>query len=546
MSLRKLLLPNVDIFNVCRERMDEIMEKIGKPSVFRRKITMSNAANDRANKYLMKQWNRLHKLAKAKNDIGYSNLVEILMTRSDSLLSLGVWRTIPLWYKILSVKRLKKMIYKLVRIRYKIHGRIRFKRVYIPKADGTNRSITVPNIEWRILSNLMNEMLKIWLNGTGNDMRPCQHGLMNREGPKQAWEKIIPRLNKKYIYEFDLRKFFDSVSWDKIQETFYEQRVPPVLYDWFQQVIGWYSKNLERGNYTELTEHYESLVPKITETPLGELSWDQIKDRRESLKKADKISEIYKMTELMEEIPALTRFEKRFGTMSFEVKKGLMKALTETIHGLPNRIRVPQGFGPSPLIACMTLHKVYKEMKEDLIMYLDDGIIMTDDKRKIERFKELIEEEGLMIAQNKSKILKWEGRWETDRIKFIGIEYIIKDDIMKGKTRNGSEVTCPRLDLLSTWNIWSDSDYRSVWLKEIDNKTNVEKLKITGLWGLAFALMYSSPKKAIERNKMRTDKNSLLFKSELPNNKLGKFNASSWLVLELLKIITEKSKLMKR
>lgn len=271
LSLKKLLLPNVSRFNVKVIRDDKILEQIGIGARFRRLVLLEEAANKKGNKYLKRLWTRLHKYALRNESERFEKLTQLVMNRSNSLIALGIWRTIPLWYKILSWKRLNKAIYKLNRIRNKDHWRFEYKRVFIPKPDGTKRPLSVPSIEWRVISNIKNIFLKIWLETPGRNLTPCQHGLMLGLGPKQAWERILTNLNKRNIYEFDLAKFFDSVHWNQILKNLADYNIPKNLANWLWMSIRYSTAAMGPSRLLELYEHYDSQIPKLKDATISDL-----------------------------------------------------------------------------------------------------------------------------------------------------------------------------------------------------------------------------------------------------------------------------------
>lgn len=125
-------------------------------------------------------------------------------------------------------------------------------------------------------------------------------------------------------------------------------------------------------------------------------------------------------------------------------------------------------------------------------------------------------------------------------LKFLGIEYNPKSNVMRGKSRNGSTIECPRLDFLEKWQIWSDSDYRTLWTERMSGDKNHEKLIKTDLWGLAFALMYSSPTKAPEKLKAKPVRDAFLpILSGMQKMSLDEINASSRLSPDLMTLISE-------
>lgn len=62
----------------------------------------------------------------------------------------------------------------------------KFKRVWIPKADGTQRPLAVPNLEDRWLAKIMLEFTLIWLQGKGKNFHENQFGSISGRSCAQA------------------------------------------------------------------------------------------------------------------------------------------------------------------------------------------------------------------------------------------------------------------------------------------------------------------------------------------------------------------------
>jgi len=92
-----------------------------------------------------------------------------------------------------------------------------FKRKNIPK-PGTNkmRPLGIPKPAWRIFQTGLNMLLQIWMK---TYQHPSQHGFTPNQGTSTAWEEIYSDvIPAKYIYEFDLDKFFDRVNLDYLSQ----------------------------------------------------------------------------------------------------------------------------------------------------------------------------------------------------------------------------------------------------------------------------------------------------------------------------------------
>lgn len=157
---------------------------------------------------------------------------------------------------------------------------------------------------------------------------------------------------------------------------------------------------------------------------------------------------------------------------------------------------LPQGMGLSPLLSCLSLRPLYEKWP-DMIMYVDDGLILSDNDIDTEKFEKDVESLGLYVSQPKSGWIKKDGKW-LKNLKFLGIEYIPETDTIKGKTRKGSEVEMPRLDFLkdpNEINFSSPSLNRKaedISRRDLSNPEIFEKLD---LWSWVVAFMYGTSKR---------------------------------------------------
>lgn len=102
--------------------------------------------------------------------------------------------------------------------------------VYIPK-EGTDelRPLGVPSMRWRIYLHGLQNILVIFLSPyiSGN-----QHGFYPGRGSMTAWQQVLSEvISSPNIYEFDLRKFFDSINLDYLSKVLLTLGLPSSLVD---------------------------------------------------------------------------------------------------------------------------------------------------------------------------------------------------------------------------------------------------------------------------------------------------------------------------
>jgi len=109
---------------------------------------------------------------------------------------------------------------------------------------------------------------------------------------------------------------------------------------------------------------------------------------------------------------------------------------------------MPQGLSWSPLISTVCVDLANKNMPEgSLIMYVDDGLIFANTLPELEKLKEQfrnnIESVGVNLAPEKSGVIKATGEWLKDHPKFLGLEYLPKEDNIRSQTRSGTSLKFP-------------------------------------------------------------------------------------------------------
>lgn len=161
----------------------------------------------------------------------YWNIGLLMLSSSVSFRMSCLKRIEPRWYKSLPWSKVKHMLKKYSNL--EIRNYI-YKQVMIPKTDGSLRPLGVPAPEWRLLLAGLNMLLLVYLSLY---QHPNQHGYLPLRGTDTAWSQMEAEiLNKKFIYDFDLMKFFDSVDLTNLSKLLKRTEMPEEL---IRAIIGW-------------------------------------------------------------------------------------------------------------------------------------------------------------------------------------------------------------------------------------------------------------------------------------------------------------------
>lgn len=208
-------IPSCAGFKVELDGWDWIFQLFGREVRNRsQQVEIVNWRNGRANRHLFMMYLRLGTLRDRGDMKGYWKLGWQLM-RSRSYQVSAFNYVYQNWSRNMSLNQSLRILEATgVLCRTKADN-ISFHRTYIPKnaekelCAGNARPLGVPSPEWRVYLHMLNNLI-VWAR---RGKEGTQHAYSPGRGVITAWRDVITNLPKwDYVYEFDLKGYFDNVS----------------------------------------------------------------------------------------------------------------------------------------------------------------------------------------------------------------------------------------------------------------------------------------------------------------------------------------------
>jgi len=462
-------IPAVNKFEVKKSEVNLLLESVGIQRRLPRKAEYECNGNKAMNRYMFHVIRRFQKSLKAKNYKLCWNIILWNMRHSVSFRLSAFIRVYPDWWKSQSITEVIMILKKVELIIRTWDDNLIFKRVYIPKDETKWRPLGVPSKEWRVVMHMWANWLTMYFQ---EDVIKYNHAYTPGHGTVTAWKEVILKvLPAKYIYEFDLKSFFDNVKITDVTRCLEEKLVPPKVYHWFNNIHRMepeFPKDLKmlepilesRKKMYQIEEAKEDPNLAIWEelknltdamgeemvldlarmdgfADLKEWALEQWKHLQEVPKTKEeriafKVEEMRKLGGSEEEMNMVAEIagliadeEDALGISSAVAHKAMTKA---TNRGLP------QGLNTSPILSILTLKEWHQELKSqgvNLTMYADDGILYSDKPFTVSHE---------LINQEKSSWLKQDGTWLKDSFKYLGIRYWTTSKTITAETRKGSRL----------------------------------------------------------------------------------------------------------
>jgi retron-type reverse transcriptase len=466
-------IPAVSKFLLSPEKNENsILKEVGMTRNLAREHEVELTENHSMNRYIKHQVQRFKKYAKTNPDLAW-RIAESCIKKSVSFRVSAYNRVHPKWWIEKSITEVMvelKQIEKSIKI---MNSNLEYSRVYIPKDEQNWRPLGVPKNEWRVIMHMWANWLTLYLR---DSVSKYNHAYMPGLGTKTAWKEVIEKVLKaNYIYEFDLKGFFDNVSITEVSDILREKKVPEKIVIFLQNINICVPKFPEELLLMEPILEQRKKMYGPTEEALSDPNlriWEELKQFEES-----------NGEEMVNMLVEMDGFKNKYDwAMAQWQHLDKISPVKAEFKGLP------QGLNSSPILSILTLEKWKDELLQKgihLTMYADDGIMYSD---------QAFEVQDNRINELKSKWLKTDGFWQVDRFKYLGLEYLPHEDLLKGKTRKGStlEFTTKQLGVFALLN-----DLRDEFSK-ISADQNLVKLADSSLLGYVQSRLYEGSWRVLE------------------------------------------------
>jgi len=416
-------IPNVVSFTLPDKQFISALYDLGIIAYKKRKIEniISLPSNTKANKYIIKQSNRLLKYAKCKDWEKFIFLSKKIVTSYS--FQINAYNSVYPMFTTLKLSTIRFHLRYIRTIAKRDATNVQSTRVWIDKLKGDyGRPLGVPDVCWRVYFRLILNLCEIATEGQGL-YKDLQHGGRPGKGVATCLEEVLAHATKAdTILEFDIKGFFDNIS--KLAML---KLIPS---GWLRERVSYFihSQPNKYRKFPNPTGNAQKVYLK------------KMKENPEFIQMVNDLEDYYPEFNLEAAFEDRTRTRKPDST-KFMIKDRLW-GLNKPLSG------VPQGTAFGSFLSSTAAANQLKDIP-NLIMYCDDGVIFLKDgdPDPLPLLKEKLKHINLEIHPEKTKLRDKEylAKWG---LKFLGTRMFIRDGEVEmfSETRRG--VNKPFADLL--------------------------------------------------------------------------------------------------
>lgn len=478
-------LPNVSEAKIVVNQMDPLLARGGiarklSPDMEFKELSSKIKAT---NRYISIIQNKLERMLRKNQVVHFWVYALLLMKRSNALRLVALRKLQPNWHREMKLGLVKGIITRLNRDINDMATQLFISRDYVPKVkpDGSKswRPVGVPSYPHRMYTYLLQSFIVMFVKGW---ISPSQHGFLPGRGVNTATAELTSLLEDpkfKYAFEFDLKGAFPSLIIPQVTKILKEIGFPPALADLLEKMS---LRSVERVDLAP--EDKKGVIPE-PKFERQRAIVDEFQFQTPAQIKAKQVAKLQAMSnELMKQfmmnsmLPeglkqdsiVITDFPEDhpdYNPLSqFNFKKVMedpipvtpkpdpigfsefgesltksdhldmqlesLEAVAQTNKNTLEAQGFPQGLGTSPILFNIAfdyslIKGHFKKIDPDakVIAYADDFVVFSPNplaKEQIES-SDAMKEMGLVFNWEKSRMIKSDGLWLVDAIKFLGISY---------------------------------------------------------------------------------------------------------------------------